>query len=85
MARLAIMNFADMQIPELGSKKPVPELSPERITMAVRESLKIYYGFDNVQVCSTATLGAQVWRGRCRINGTERHYQVMENSYGSNS
>ena len=85
MARLAIMNFADIQIPELGSKKPVPELSPGRIAMAVRGSLRIRYGLDHVQVCRTATVGAQVWRGRCRINGIERHYQVMENSYGSNN
>jgi len=85
MARLAIMHFNDIDIPELASKKPVPELSQKRITMAVREVLQMLYGGENVQVCSTATMQAQVWRGWCWIDGTIRPYQVMESSYGSNN
>jgi len=84
MARLAIMNFDDMEIPELASRKPVPELSQTRITTAVREALRTHYGPGHVQVRRTATLQAQVWRGWCLINGTMRPYQVMEVSHGSN-
>jgi len=85
MARLAIMHGDDIDIPGLGSNKAVPELSQVRITTAVREALRIRYGLENVRVCNAATLRAQVWRGRCWIDGTEHPYSVMETSYGLNN
>jgi hypothetical protein len=55
MARLAIMRFDDIEIPELASKKAVPELSQTRITMAVRETLGFITG-SKMCKCTTPQL-----------------------------
>jgi len=63
-------------IPGLGSRKDLFQLSEKRVTQAVRNHLKQHFGNNRVKVsCSAQNLG-NLWRGNYKIkNGnTWRNY-----------
>jgi hypothetical protein len=82
MARLVVMNTLEFEIPSLGLRAALHELSQKRITKAVREALRREYGLDNVEVSCTATLSqGRIWTGKCHINGIEYSYRLMRGLY----
>lgn len=79
MPRLILMHTRRIEIPRLDPQRRLQELTQEIITKAVREALRKQYGPDKVKVSRSAVLDrGRIWTGKCRIDGLEYSYLLME-------
>ena len=78
MTFLIVQNGYSSELASLGKIKFFSELSEKRITKAVRESLRLKYGYLNVEVSCSACFVNGIWRGKCKVNGEELNYKIKQ-------
>ena len=78
MPILFVDNGFRHELPGLGKNTPFGELSEKRVTKAVRECLRRYYGHTAVEVSCDAHMSSGAWEGQCEINGREYRYRIQE-------
>jgi hypothetical protein len=79
MNTLKVSNGYGVILPNLGKIRDLPSLSEKRITKAVRDELRKWYGPETVEVSCDATFHEGRWRGRCKIWGERFNYTVCTN------
>ena len=76
MTKLEVDNGFWKEVPDLGKIKPLPDLSPKRISRCVREVLREAYGFVNVIVECDPEFKKGIWVGGCGIKGEPHTYKI---------
>lgn len=76
-AVLIIPGILMQPVPGLGNRKPLQNLSPKRITMAVRDALRKRSGHSQVEVSCSACLQKGIWTGQCRIKAKPYQYTIQ--------
>jgi hypothetical protein len=76
-AVLVIPDILTEPIPGLGSRKPLQDLGPKRITKAVRDTLRKRPGHSQVKVSCCACLQSGVWTGHCKIDAKPYQYTIQ--------
>jgi hypothetical protein len=76
MSTLTVSNGYRVPLLRLGRNRAIQNLSQKRITKAVREELRQRYGLSNVEVCCSARLTSDGWRGSCKIHQEDLSYKI---------
>lgn len=78
MALLTVKNGFRTELPGLGKNKSISKLSEKRITTAVRENLRLKYGYSNVNVTCSANFLNGIWKGKCKIYNEWFNYEIKQ-------
>lgn len=78
MALLSVQNGFRTELPGLGKNKLMSKLGEKRITKAVRENLRLKYGYLNVEVSCSAYFVNGIWQGKCKINNEVFNYKIKQ-------
>lgn len=76
MALLIVQNGFKSELSGLGKNKYISDLSEKRITKAVREKLRLEFGFNNVRVSCGASFTNGIWQGKCSLYDKEYRYEI---------
>ncbi len=76
MTTLTVSNGYQASLPGVGKIRGLRNLTEKRVTKAVREELRRWYGFDDIEVTCEAALTAHGWEGRCKIHGEPLRFKL---------
>jgi len=78
MPILFVDNGFSTELSGLAKIQKFSKLSQKRITRKIREVLWKEYGEENSKVTCDATYSNGIWKGKCKIYGTEYNFEIYE-------